>query len=157
MLSARNGRRRRCADDTGSAMMLMPAGVLVILIMGAIAGDMSHVHAGQRDLIGLANSVAQDAVTFGIDRETLRNSNGKVFVFDHDLVFEAVTRSLTVHASPNRKIDPVTWADIVADNATHTVTVTLHGHVDYVFAKAIPGADKSALVKAIGIAVAEED
>jgi hypothetical protein len=48
--------------EDGSIALLLPAAVLVLLVLGAIAVDLSLVQGGQRRLVDLAGTLATDAV-----------------------------------------------------------------------------------------------
>jgi hypothetical protein len=144
--------------DRGSSLMLMPAAVLVVLILGAIAADFSHVHNRKRELIAVANSIAQDAATYGLDVDSLRETTGTGLPYDDQRLKEVIDTSIAAHTNPDRPIqfgDYKVVRDTTAD--TVTVTVTLRDDVEYVFAKAVPGVDDSRPIEARGIAVAEED
>ena len=52
--------------------MLMPAGVLVVLLLGAIAFDLSLVFLRQRQASSLAVDVANDLATAALDEEAFR-------------------------------------------------------------------------------------
>ena len=52
--------------------MLMPAGVLVVLLLGAIAFDMSLVFLRQRQASSLATDVANDLATAAFDEGAFR-------------------------------------------------------------------------------------
>ena len=52
--------------------MLMPAGVLVVLLLGAIAFDLSVVFLRQRQASSLAVDVANDLATAALDEEAFR-------------------------------------------------------------------------------------
>ena len=58
--------------DRGSVLMLMPAGVLVVLLLGAIAFDLSVVFLRQRQASSLAVDVANDLATAALDEEAFR-------------------------------------------------------------------------------------
>jgi hypothetical protein len=134
--------------------MLMPAAVLVLIVLGAIAADLSNVHNGQRGLIGVADSVANDAVTYGLDVDALRRGTGpgRGYPLDQRRVEEAIARSLQVHRSPTRQYRLVRFR---LDETTRTVSVTLAGRVEWIFAKALPGTGDHADIEATGTAVAE--
>jgi hypothetical protein len=51
----------RAADD-GSIALLLPAAVLVLIVLGAIAVDLAVVQGAQRRLVDLAGTLATDAV-----------------------------------------------------------------------------------------------
>jgi uncharacterized membrane protein len=126
----------RLQGDRGSALMLMPAAVLIILVLGAIAVDMSVVHLAKRDLINIANSAANDAATFGLDPKLLRRD----FVRQIDLhrARQAIERNVQVR-DPKHRI--VVLPPTVTRNSAglDVVTVTLRMKVEYIFAKALPG------------------
>ena len=56
--------------------MLMPAAVLIVMVLGAIAVDLTAVRLGQRELIAAAGDAANDAVTVGLDEAALRSGQG---------------------------------------------------------------------------------
>ncbi|HEX9531019.1 MAG TPA: hypothetical protein VF954_07765, partial [Acidimicrobiales bacterium] len=49
--------------DRGSVLLLVPAAVLVLVILGAIAVDSAVVFLGQRELANGADAAANDAAT----------------------------------------------------------------------------------------------
>ena len=129
--------------------MLMPAAVLVVLLLGAIALDQSAVYLAQRELTDLAASAANDATTYGLDPGALRTGTTHL---DRARVERAVARTLEVHdlrgLLPER-----TTVDVDPD--TREVTVHLARHVEHLFAKSIPGANRGVDVTTQASAVAE--
>lgn len=131
----------------GSVLMLMPAGVLIVLLLGAIAFDLSLLFLRQRQASSVAVDVANDLASAAFDEGTFRATGeftldptradqlGRAFVDQSDLAGDVV--SLEV--------------DVVGRDS---VTVTLIVRVDYVFAKAIPGASGGSTVTARATAVA---
>ena len=57
--------------ERASVLMLMPAGVLVVLLLGAIAFDLSLVFLRQRQASSLAVDVANDLATAALDEESV--------------------------------------------------------------------------------------
>lgn len=112
--------------------MLMPAAVLVVLVLGAIAVDLSVVHLATRDLADAAASAANDAVTSGLDPAGVRT--GGSYELDPDRVAAAVADSLALHGLEGR----LARADIEVDG--DRVVVTLERRVAHVFARSLPGA-----------------
>jgi hypothetical protein len=55
-------RWRPAAGQDGSVALLLPAAVLVLLVLGAIAVDLALTQGGQRRLVDLAGTLATDAV-----------------------------------------------------------------------------------------------
>lgn len=146
MLTPVVGRRRR-RDDAGGTLLLMPAGLLVVLVLAAIAVDLGAVHLGRRELLHAAGAAANDAVTDGFDEARLRRGEG--YHLDRGRVDGAVRRSLDAQGV----LDDLTGPALVTVEGT-TVTVTLTGRVEPVFARALPGAGDGTRVRATASAEA---
>lgn len=73
MSPKRRGPAQRCrrTGDRGSALMLVPAGVLVVVLLGAVAVDLSAAHLAQRRLVQVTERAADDAAGM-LDRDSLR-------------------------------------------------------------------------------------
>lgn len=126
----RSSRRER--GDRGSALMLMPAAVLVMVVLGSLVVDFSLVGVRQRELQNAAAAAANDAATAALDRDALRAGE---LVLDRDRAREVVAASFAarqtrVEGEPAIEIDP----------ATRSVTVHVRAAHEYVFAKGVPGA-----------------
>lgn len=135
------------SGSRGSVLMLMPAGALIVLLLGAIAFDLSLVYLRQRQASSLAADVANDLASVALDVPTFRDSG----VFELDPVrADSVGRSLL---DASDLADELTAATITV-SGPDTVTVRVTVTVDYVFAKAIPGADAGTTVTASATAVA---
>jgi hypothetical protein len=145
--------RVRRPHDRGSVLFAMPAAFLVILILGAIAADLSHVHNTKRELINVANSIANDAVTYGVDKDEARRHPGTYPLTDRR-VRQAIDTALAAHQDTDRRYDLVTYDFDATERVVH---VKLHARVDYFFAKAIPGTPKFQDLTANGTAFADED
>ena len=61
--------------ERGSSLMLMPAAVLVVMVLGAIAVDQSLVYTRQRELVAAAEAAANDAAGYGLDRDAFYERN----------------------------------------------------------------------------------
>jgi Flp pilus assembly protein TadG len=121
--------------------------MLVVLLLGGIAFDLSQVFLRQRQASSLAADVANDLASVALDVPTFRESG--TFELDPDRA-DAMGRSL-LEASDLAA--DITDASITVANGD-TVTVTVTATVDYVFAKAIPGAADGTTVTASATAVA---
>ena len=121
--------------------MLMPAGVLIVLLLGSIAVDFSIVFMAERELLSAATAAANDAATIAVDEDLLRTTGRFQLVAAE--VEQAVEQSLA--AQSNRLLDEATWDVEIVDGE---VQVTIVGRAPYVFAKAIPGAPDHAEVTA---------
>lgn len=128
--------------------MLMPAAILIVLILGAIAVDMSVVHLAKRELIDAASAAANDAVTVGMNEEALRGGHG--YVLDSARATVSAERSLEAAGVLGRLVEPPT----ITVTGNERVRVDLTMEVDYVFAKALPGNHGHTIVHATASATA---
>lgn len=131
----------------GSVLMLMPAAVLVVLLLAAISVDLSLVFLRQRQASGVAIDVANDLASAALDEAAFRSTGeftldparaerlGRAFIDSSDVAGDVVGVDIDV---------------IGADE----VRVTLTLRVEYLFAKAIPGAADGTTVSAHATAVA---
>jgi len=142
MLS-RPGHRDRDRDrDRGSVLMLMPAAFLILVVLGAIAVDLTAIRVGQRSLLNSATDAANDAVTVGLDENTYRSGGG--YALDPQKVRSSVYAVLYAKGILNR----LTSAPTILIHPDRSVTVILEGRVDHIFAKALPGASDPVPVRA---------
>ena len=131
----------------GSVLMLMPAGALIVLLLGAIAFDLSLVFLRQRQASSLAADVANDLASVALDVPTFRESG----VFELDPIrADSLGRALLDASDLSDELTSATITITGSDTVTVRVTVS----VDYVFAKAIPGADDGTTVTANATAAA---
>lgn len=118
--------------------MLVPAAVLVLVILGAIAVDLSVAFLGQRELANMAAASANDAATAALSKATFYQGRGGsapgAIELDERLARETVARVLSAQAPSGVT---VTGFDVKAPGSQ--VCVTVDGRVEYLFAKAIPG------------------
>jgi hypothetical protein len=138
--------------------MLMPAGVLVVLILGSMAVDLSVVHLGEREVAGAAAGAANDAVTYGIDEAAVYGAG--TYALDPGRVSEAVAISLAAQERSGtdlRLSGPPRLTDTDGDGFTDTVSITVRMEVDYVFAGALPRAPDGTTVEATATATARRD
>ena len=130
----------------GTVLMLMPAAVLVLIMLAAIAFDYSHLYLAKRDLTSLADAAANNAVTYGVDQASIRRGDG--YVLDPDLVERSVVASIGVHSRDLHLV-----GEPLVELVTPTeVRITLVARIDYVFTRAVPGARDSETVRVTSIA-----
>jgi len=127
--------RDRLGDDRGSVLALVPAAMLVLLVLAAIAVDTTTEYLARRELAAAADAAANDAATFGLDEARFRDTGE--FVLDPGRAEEAVRRALAARSSA--VIDRAAIA-VDSDAEAGTVTVTLRSSAHLVFAPALPGA-----------------
>ncbi|MGK2947095.1 MAG: hypothetical protein ACSLFP_00845 [Acidimicrobiales bacterium] len=121
--------------------MLMPAGVLVVLLLGAIAFDLSLVFLRQRQATSVAVDVANDLATLALDEAAFRAGDG----FRLDPARAVEVGELLVGGSD--LADHVVEVSITVTDR-ESVEVVLVVSVDYVFARAVPGVPKGTTVEA---------
>lgn len=118
--------RRR--GDRGSVLMLMPAAVLIMLLLGAIAIDSAIVYLGQRQAYDVAFDAANDAAGAGFDLEAAR-IDGEI-VYDPDRV-----QVLAAQAIGAAGIDDLELVSARVDGAG--VVVTVRRTVKHLFVQAL--------------------
>ncbi|MFP5376927.1 MAG: hypothetical protein ACLGIO_09130 [Acidimicrobiia bacterium] len=136
--------------DAGSVLMLVPAGVLVLFVLGAIAVDAAIGFLAQRELSATAAAVANDAATVALaeDRFYADDAAGRLEV-DEGAAAEVVRRGLELRAP--RGVHDVSWSVRAAGDQ---VCVTLTGRVPYLFSRIVPGAPQHAAVRGRAVATA---
>jgi len=135
-------------NDRGSALLLIPAAVLVVIVLASIAVDTALVHLRQRQAVDLAASAANDAVTAGADPHRLRAGDTAL---DPASARRAVDQALAASdLAPDLVGSPVVR---VSDDR---VEVVLQLEADHLFADAIPGAADTTTLTARASARAEE-
>lgn len=131
--------------DRGSALILFPAGVLAVLVLAAIAMDLSLVHLARREAITAAESAANDAATYGLDEHRYRRGAG--YALDPARVRAAVDQSIAAAGLGEHLTTP---PRVTIDGTTVGVQLTVQ--VEYVFARSLPGVAHTATVIATAAA-----
>jgi len=132
--------------------MLVPAGVLVLVILGAIAVDAAIAFLAQRELAGMAAAAANDAAGAALSGPGFYEAGGRTeLTLDAALARRVVDQA--VAASPVRGVEDVT-VDVRV--TASQVCVTVSGHVPYLFARAVPGAATGTTVTGRGVATTVE-
>lgn len=129
--------RGRCSE-AGTAFVLAPALVLVMVALGAIAVDLSVLHAAQRSVGRVASSAADDAAGM-IDQRSLQ-LRGEVGV-DAESAGRLVRDRFDSTTLPGRLVA----LDVVVDGDRVEVSATVE--VDHVFLRALPGHADSETVR----------
>ena len=133
--------------DRGSALMLMPAGLLIVLVLASIAVDMSLVHLRKRQAFELAAAAANDAATAGVDQGRLRTA--------HDYVLDPErTRAVVEDVVAASELAPQLAGPPVVTVTAAGVHVELVLEADYIFADVVPGAPDGTEVTASATATA---
>lgn len=119
------------AGDRGSTLLLYPAAVLVVFLLGGIAVDLSQLHEARAEMIRVAGIAADDAAA-EIDLDALHRS-GAVRV-DAVRARQVVMQRLEWAELPGR----ATGAPVVRV-ADGRVTVEMTRRVRHLFARVLPG------------------
>ncbi|MBP7632198.1 MAG: hypothetical protein KA758_17215, partial [Acidimicrobiales bacterium] len=115
----------------------MPAAVLIVVMLGAIAVDRAVVFGAQRDLVASAQAAADNGASLGVDLDRLR-ADGEI---EPDLA--AIDQAIALAATTFEPGTTVTWY-LQGDD----VVVELERTVDLVFAPGVPGAAPTEPVRA---------
>jgi len=121
--------------------MLLPAGVLIVLLLAAVAVDRAIVFADQRELVATAQAAANDGAAVGADPRALRT--GAPLRFDRQRVDAAIRDVVALAEDPEHPIE-LAWR-LDGDE----VVVTLRREVRHLYTQAVPGADDVTEVRAV--------
>lgn len=115
-------------------LFLYPVGVVIVLLLGAIAVDLSNVWLQQRRLADAADSAANDAVTYGLDQDVLRTEG--TIDLDAERVLAAVDASVGGHGLPREA--SVTGVGVAVNAAGNpTVEVTIDSTAELIFGRIV--------------------
>lgn len=117
--------------------MLLPAAVLIVVVLGAIAIDRAVVFGAQRDLVASAQAAADNGASLGVDLDRLRG-DGEV---RPDL--DAIDQAISLAATAFEPGTTLRWY-LQGDD----VVVELEREVALVFAPGVPGAASHERVRA---------
>jgi hypothetical protein len=138
--------RRLAAGESGSALLLMPAAVLVLFLLAGVAVDAAVQFLGQRRVADLAASVAQDAVA-SVDVASFYEGAGDVADLQIDPGAAGARGGQLIDTLPSDDafIDPrcVVTVDGIA------ATARCEAQVRLIFTGILPGADVIRSVSAV--------
>lgn len=119
------------ARERGTTLLLFPAAVLVLMLLAAIAVDMSSLHLARRELHRSASQAADDAAAM-IDRAAAHRT-GDAHI-DPATAERVVRFELAAARLPGRLVGP---PQVNVDDATGTVEVTVTMSIDPVFGRVV--------------------
>lgn len=122
----------RAGGDEGSTLLLMPVGVLILLVLGAIAVDFAVVYTAQREVANLTAGLANDAAG-AVDEEAFFTAGE--YRIDRGRATQVVQQ--VVGSRPDDTLR-VTCPTVVLERAD-VVRVACVGTIDLVFSRALPG------------------
>lgn len=122
--------------QTGSALILFPAVVLVMLILGAICVDSASAYLAKRALLDEATAIADDAAARGLDRASFYATPPKLRI-DPDRARSIAADRLVVEAHDGGLEITAAQVDVSSDG--QSVTVSAQGRARRVFAPIFAG------------------
>lgn len=126
--------------------MLMPAAVLVMVLLGAIALDAAAIRMQSRELRNVARSAANDALGAAVDVDHLRET-GEIRI-DETLARLTVDEAILRRAVDDVAVDSV--AVTTEADRTIVLTVALRRPVEHILRP--PGTHPTVTVTAVGSA-----
>jgi hypothetical protein len=144
------GYRRGPGGDAGSALLLVPAALLVLVVLGAVCVDSAAVFLGQRQLSNAAAAAAADGASALSDPAFYRSGT---VALDPSAAVQRVRASLDAQSLGGLQL---AGPPVVAV-AGRQVCVSLTGRVRRIFASALPGFARSTTVHATAVATAAGD
>ena len=142
----------RSTDERASALLLMPAAVLVFVVLGAIGFDFAVVFLAEREVADLAAAAANDAAGIAVDHDRIY-ADGTVSL---DPVRARAVGSAAVADAQLEHLSAVT-ATVAVASGVPVVTVSVAATVARPFAAALPGGPDVTRVQASATATATED
>jgi hypothetical protein len=117
-------------------LLLMPAAVLIVIILGGLSVDRAVLFGAQRDLVASVQQAANDAAGLGVDVDALRADG--VLRYDPDRIDRAVRLALI-------DVDDmaVRWS-----LRGGRIEVVAERRVALVFSKGVPGGPDARVVRA---------
>ncbi len=131
-------------------LMLVPALVLVLVVLAAIAVDSAAVFLGQRQLGDAAAAAANDAASALSDQSFYRAGTVDL---DPTVARRVADASLAAQDHSGVTIDGPAEVQV----AGRQVCVSLTGHVEAIFGRAVPGVPHTTTVHARATATAAGD
>ena len=132
LMAARRAGGDREQRQRGSVLALVPAGFLVLILLGALAVDSAVAYTGQQQLHDALSAAANDAVGAGVDDSAFYGA-GRL-TLDPGAVARTVCAA--VAAQQDRGLHGVHLAVSIQGDS---VRVSGSAWVDAVFGRAIPG------------------
>jgi uncharacterized membrane protein len=131
-------------------LILVPTLVLVLVVLAAIAVDSATVFLGQRQLGDAAAAAANDAASALADPSFYRSG---LVALDPSVAQRVADASVTAQDRSGVSID----GPVDVRVAGRQVCVSLTGHVEAIFGRAIPGVPHATTVRARATATAAGD
>lgn len=147
---AEAGARERAAErQRGSALLLFPAGLLIVLALAAMAVDSSIAFLGERELGAAVAAAANDAATEAISDEAFYGRGA--LELDPSEVERVAEARVRASVDSGRHPGLAVRADVVrsSDGCSWSLRVEASARVRDLFARALPGGPDEAEVDAV--------
>jgi uncharacterized membrane protein len=144
--------RARLRSQQGNTLLLMPAAVLVLFVLAAVAVDAAVLFLGQRRVADLAASVAQDAVA-AVDEARFYAGD---LALDEGLGRQRGTTLMATLPQDDALLDPSCEVTTGQTEEGPSATANCSARVRFVFAPAVPGAERIRAVSAHETAVGRQ-
>lgn len=131
------------SSERASVLLLMPAAIMIVVVLGALAVDVGLSRVRARELRFVAASAANDALA-GLDVAALR-SDGTIRIDVND-AREIVSAAVATGPLPEAEIESVSVAEDALGRLEITVRLSLD--VELLIAPAIPGSPGSVRISA---------
>lgn len=141
--------RAQCPPEHGSVLLLVPAGVLVLFVLAAIAVDFSLAFLGQRELSAAAAAAANDAAGAAVSDAAYYQGPGGDIAIDHGRA-----QGIAADAITRRRPTGVSITHVVVRTDGPHVCVAVRGRVPYLFSPIVPGLPRAAEVRGEAVATA---
>lgn len=135
--------------------MLMPAGVLVLIVLGAIMVDFAVVFLGEREVANAAAGAANDAAVAAISEEHFQKE-GEICI-DWDRALQVAHESYAARSADFLARLAAPQVDLGYHGDEPSVTVSAEADIDMIFSSALPGVATRRTVSAVAVAAVAQD
>lgn len=154
-LAARRRGQMARRQDGGSAWVLAPAAVLILVVLAAMSVDSAATFLGQRQLADAAATAATDAASAALSESSFYSS-GTIAIDPR------IARQVATSAARGADLSGVVLTGVYVTVTAATVCVRLTGAVHAIFGRALPGiahlhpvqASAVASTRGVGVATA---
>jgi len=145
MLTTVAGRRPQERSSRGTVLLMFPAAIMIMLVLGAIVLDVGVSQVRARELQAVADSAANDALA-SLDVIALRN--GQPLSLDPVRAKAIVLQSVAAGSLPHATVEAVAVGSDPSGRITIDVRLSLR--VDLVISPALPGGARSTTITRTG-------
>lgn len=119
--------------ERGSALLLLPAAVVALVVFGSIAFDLSRLWVARRELTDVASSAANDAAAIAVEPGVYRDGAG--IALSDARADQVVAEVIAANGLTGRVVGD---AQVLLDGPYPRVVVTMQVDVRSLFARSLP-------------------